>query len=214
MPLWKLVLLSLSPFVILSGCATYAPPRIPNAAGRPTVYENPASPGAVTGVGLESQDIVSATDRMVRDILATPVIAARQTPPRIVMDSSYFKNESSSVVNTNLLTDRFRTQLSRAAGPKMVFLARHYADMVEKERLLEQEGIVTEGTQGRTKQAYGYDYRLGGRIASLDAVDVRTGLKSRYHQITFELVERGSGVMVWSEMYEFKKAAWDSILYR
>ncbi len=198
--------------LLFVGC--YNTTRVDNSRGRPTHYEDPASSGTVAGVGIESQDIVSVTDRMMRDILATPSVASRSKTPRVVMDSSYFRNESSSIINKNLLTDRLRTELNRAAAGRLIFLARHHADMTEKERLLEEEDFVTEGTQGETKAALGYDYRLGGRIASLDAVNSKTGVMSRYHQITFELIERGTGVIVWSDNYEFKKSAQDDIIYR
>jgi hypothetical protein len=187
---------------------------VDNTRGRRTIYEDTQTPGAVSGTGIEAQDIVSATDQMMRDILASPAIAGRGGVARVVVDSQYFRNESSQIINKNLLTDRLRTELMRAANGRMTFIARHAADMTEDERVLEQEGVVTGGLQGKTKAALGYDYRLGGRIASLDAVDARTGRKSRYFQITFELVERGSSAIVWSGAYEFKKSAQDDILYR
>jgi hypothetical protein len=208
----KIALLIICLFVV-SGCATYTT-RLDNAPGRPTHYEAPGSPGALSGVGIESQDIISVSDRMMRDILATPVFASYATAPRVVIDSAYFYNESSSIVNKNIITDRLRTELSRAAAGRMIFLARHLAEMTENERELEKKGAVTKGTEGSTKDALGWDYRLGGRIASIDATDPKTGAKSRYHQITFELVERGSGVIVWSNTYDFKKSAQEDILYR
>jgi len=188
--------------------------RVENTRGQPTLMEDPQTTGAVAGVGVESQDIISITDKMMRDILATSAITQHPEPPRVVIDSSYFRNESSSVINKNLFTDRLRIELNRAAAGKMVFLARHQSGMTENEYKLEQEEVVTEGTQGETKQALGYDYRLGGRIASLDMVDPKKGTMSRYHQITFELIERGSGVIVWSNIYELKKSAQDDIIYR
>jgi hypothetical protein len=197
---------------LAAGCMSTT--RVDNEPGRRTVYDDPSTPGRVIGVGIESQDIVSITDEMVRDILAAPAVAGRSSPPRVVVDAYYFRNESSSTINKNLFTDLLRTQLNRAATGRLVFLAREHAGMTEKERALEEEGVVTGGTQGATKPAYGYDYRLGGRIASLDAIDRRTGLTSRYHQVTFELVERGSGVIVWSKTCQFKKTARDDEIYR
>jgi PBP1b-binding outer membrane lipoprotein LpoB len=198
--------------VICIGCDSQV--RIDDTRGRGTLMEDPETRGVIAGVGMESQDIVSVTDKMMRDILATPAITRHSTPPRVVIDSSYFRNESSSIINKNLFTDRLRVELNRAANGRLVFLARHLADMTEKEYELEEQEIVTEGTQGETKQALGYDYRLGGRIASIDMVDPRKGFLSRYHQITFELVERGSGTIVWSGIYEMKKSAQDDIIYR
>ena len=180
----------------------------------PTRYEDPGATGRIAGIGIESQDIVSMTDKMMRDMMANPTLAGRRPPPRVVVDSKYFRNESSSIINKNMITDLLRTGLTRAANGRMVFLGREYADMTENERALEQEGVVTGGTQGSTQKALGWDYRLGGRIASLDSVDVWTGLTSRYHQITFEMVERGTGVIVWNGTYQFKKTAQDDILYR
>lgn len=198
--------------VICTGCDSQV--RIKDERGRPTTSEDPQSPGLLRGVGMESQDIVSVTDKMMRDILANSAITGHLIPPRVVIDSSYFRNESSSIINKNLFTDRLRVELNRHANGRMVFLARHHADMTEREYRLEEEEIVTEGTQGETKQAFGYDYRLGGRIASIDMADPRTGVLSRYHQIVFELVERGSGAIIWSGIYELKKTAQDDIIYR
>ena len=187
--------------------------RIPSGPGASTIYEDPSRPGQPTSNKIESQDIISACDSMARDILACDaVMRGRTTPPRIVIDAKYFRNESSSVINKNLLTDRIRVQLLRASEGKLVFLARNQAEMVESERVLEQEGVVGGGTQGPTQQAQGWDYRLGGRIASLDSVRVRTGEQSSYHQITFELVARGTGQIVWTKMYEFKKSAIDDVV--
>ena len=180
----------------------------------PTVYSDSHSSGPITGVGIESQDIISMVDRMMRDMLTNSTLAGRSSPARIVIDAEYFKNESSSIINKNIITDLLRTELNRAAAGRMIFLGRHYADMTENERDLEREGIVTGGTQGSTKDALGYDYRLGGRIASIDAVDSKSGIASRYHQITFEMIERGTGTIVWGGTYQFKKSAQDDIVYR
>jgi hypothetical protein len=178
------------------------------------VYEDPRTPGLLTGVGIESQDIESMADEMARDLAATPQLMNHVSPARVVIDAEYFRNESSSRVNKNLITDRLRVLLNRNAAGRIQFLGRSYADMTEKERELEQAGIVTGGTQGRTSQALGYDYRMGGRIATIDQLDPRTGIASKYYQITFEMVARGSGLLVWSNQYIFKKTAQDDIVYQ
>jgi hypothetical protein len=55
---------------------------------------------------------------------------------------------------------------------------------------------------------------MGGRITTLDSVDPGSGMKSRYHQITFEMVELETGIIVWSGIYEFKKSSQNDIVYR
>ena len=201
--------------VALSGLAACSTPNLDNSAGRRVVYQDVATTSnTVAGVGMESQDIVSMTDRMVRDILSNPAIAGRSTPPRIIIDSEYFANDSSSRMNKNSITDRLRVELTRAAQGRLVFVARHYGDMVSREREAKRNGDTDRGTIRTTKAKAGADFRLGGRITSLDAASKSSGTVSRYHQITFELVDLEYETIAWSGLYEFRKEAQDDVLYR
>jgi len=197
--------------VLMSGCSTVA---YDNVAGKPTAYTAVNATGPVVGVGVESQDIVAMTDQMMRDMLSNPTLAGRNTPPRIIIDSTYFSNESSSIINKNMITDRLRIGLNRAANGRMVFVGRHYTEMIEKERRLKRSGIVDGGTIRSTQATAGADYKLGGRITSLDSMDAGSHVKSRYSMITFEMVDLELGTIVWSNIYEFKKTAQSNILYR
>jgi uncharacterized protein (TIGR02722 family) len=196
---------------VMVGCASQ---QVENVAGQASVYEDPSSSGKVQGVGIQSQDVVAMTDKMVRDMLSNRILAARETPPRVIIDNEYMKNESSSIINTNMLTDRLRVELNRAANGRMVFVGRQYSDMVEKERELKRDGAVDGGTIRKTQATAGADYRLAGRISSQDAIDRDSQMKSRYHQIIFEMVDLELGTIVWSNMYEMKKASQDNVLYR
>lgn len=175
---------------------------------------NPATAGPVSGVGIESQDIISMTDKMVRDMLANPTLAARKTPPRVVIDSRYFRNEGSQPINRDLITNRLMVELNRAANGRMIFLTRTNLGMVQKERELKRSGVTDVGTTGMTKALAGADYRLTGEIATLDERDVRTGMIERYNQITFEMIDLETGQIVWSGQYQFERAADDDVMYR
>jgi len=194
----------------LTACQT----PVDNAAGRPTVYQDLSAPGVVGGVGIESQDIVASTDRIMRDMLANPTLAAADVPPRVILDAEYFSNESSQWINKNLIVDRLRIGLQQAAAGRMMFVAREHADMVANERELKRAGYVDSATTGLTRAQAGADYRLGGRISSLDAHDRRSGTAERYNQIVFEMIDLETGMIVWSGIYEFKKAAQDDVFYR
>jgi PBP1b-binding outer membrane lipoprotein LpoB len=195
---------------VLAGCST-----LDNTAGTKVIYQDVGvSSAGVAGIGVESQDVVSMTDRMMRDILATPAISGRSTPARIIIDSSYFSNDSSSRINKNLITDRLRVELNRAAAGRLIFVARHYNDMVTKERELKRSGETDSGTIRSTKAQAGGDFRLGGRIASHDAASPTSGMVSRYHLITFELIDLEYGSIAWSGLFEFKKEAQDDVVYR
>jgi PBP1b-binding outer membrane lipoprotein LpoB len=218
------IFISLFALMMASACATSYPTYpvsdhpVNNSPGRPTVYEDVGSPGRVAGIGIESQDIVSMTDKMVRDMLATPVLADRKVSPRVIIDSEYFRNEGSSRINKNMITDRLRVELNRAAQGRMIFAGRHYSDMVNSERSLKREGgstaSVDTGTIGLTKATLGGDFRLGGRITTLDAVNSYNGMSSRTHQIIYEMVDLETGQIVWSGIYDFKKTAQDDVIYR
>lgn len=195
---------------VLAGCST-----LDNTAGTKVIYQDVGvSSTRVAGIGVESQDVVSMTDRMMRDILATPAISGRSTPARIIIDSSYFSNDSSSRINKNLITDRLRVELSRAAAGRLIFVARQYNDMVTKERELKRSGETDSGTIRSTKAQAGGDFRLVGRIASSDAASTTSGMVSRSHLITFELIDLEYGSIAWSGLFEFKKEAQDDIVYR
>lgn len=195
--------------VSLAGCAS-----TPGGSGQAVVYRDTASVGAVTGVGVESQDVVSVSDTMVRDLLATPSIMQLAKPPRIIMDGEYFQNDSTQPLNKNVLIDRLRINLQRASQGRLVFVSRENAGMVAKERELKREGVVDTATTGLTRAMAGGDFRLAGRISSLDSRSVSTGMVERYNQISFELIDLESGVSVWANMYEFKKAGLDDAVYR
>ncbi|CAA7620861.1 conserved exported hypothetical protein [Candidatus Terasakiella magnetica] len=188
--------------------------RVDNAVGSPTTYIDPATRGPVKGVGIESQDIIGMTDQMMRDMLAQPRLASAAAAPNVIIDSEYFHNESSSRLNKNSITDRLRVSLNRAAQGRMSFVGRNYADMVAKERELKRQGVVDHATQPGARAPKGGDYRLGGRITSLDARDPKTGMAQRYNQIIFEMVDLETSEIVWSGISEFAKAAQDDIIYR
>jgi PBP1b-binding outer membrane lipoprotein LpoB len=187
---------------------------VDNAAGRPTVYEDVGAPGRVSGVGIESQDIVATSDKMMRDMLANPTLAGAAPPPRVILDAAYVSNESTQRINKNLIVDRLRVGLQRAAAGRMIFVSRENADMVEKERELKRAGYVDTATTGLTRAQAGADYRLAGRINSQQGLDRGDGTASGYYQITFDMIDLESGVIVWTDMYEFKKSAQDDVVYR
>ena len=196
--------------IAFSGCAT-APEH---AGGMQAHYVDPGEQSQVSGIGIESQDIINMADKMMHDILITPIFSKPKTPPRVIIDSEYFKNESSTRINKNMITDRLRTGLNRAARGKMIFIGREYLDMMLKELQLKQLGVINEGKSTSEPKAYGADFRLGGRISTLDSVDPKTGSFARYHQILFEMIDLNTGEIVWSGSYNFKKVGQEDIIYR
>ncbi len=198
----------------LAGCGSTPvksqTPQVPAASVRDI---DPAERGPVAGVGIESQDVIAVTDRMVRDMLGNATLAGRATPPRVIIDSAYFENDSSNIINKNLITDRLRINLNRSSSGRLVFVGREYARAVAQERELKREGVTDIGTTGLTQGQAGADFRLGGRIATLDSRD-RAGRIQRYTQITFAMIDLETGILVWEGIYEFERAGADDVMYR
>lgn len=195
----------------LAGCAS-APQQ--NSAGVASMEVDSSRRGPVSGVGVEGQDIVAMTDQMMRDMLGESVFSDASKRPRVIIDSEYFVNESSQAINRNIITQRLMVNLNRAAKARLQFVNRQNTAMVERERQLKRSGTTDVGTTGLTKAQLGADYRLSGKINSLDSRNVKTGMVQRYTQISFEMTDLESGEIVWSGIYEFSRAAADDVIYR
>ncbi|MCG8504824.1 MAG: penicillin-binding protein activator LpoB [Sphingomonadales bacterium] len=201
----------------VGACATTettAERPVDNTAGRSTISQDPASQGRVAGIGIEGSDIVTMADRMVRDMLTSPVLAGAQEPPQILIDASNFKNESSQRINKNAITDRLRVSLNRAANGRMSFVSRESMVAVHKERSLKRDGVVDSGTVRMAQATAGVDYFLIGRITTQDSRSNASGYQQRFNQIVFEMVNAERGLIVWSNDYTFSRVAADDVVYR
>jgi len=207
----KKILPALALAGLLVGCTQS---NLANTSGMKAIEVDPSTRGPVSGVGIEARDIQAMTDQMIRDLLTVPQIANAATPPQIIVDAAFFKNESSQRLNTNMIADRMRTGLLRAAQGRIVFVSRESSGVVAIERDLMEQGLVDVATTGRTRAQAGADYRLIGRITSQQATDMNSGTKQRYSMINFEMIDLQRSTIIWSNIYEFERAAADDVIYR
>lgn len=185
-----------------------------NTPGRETTRVDPEAPAENDGIGFSSKDIINLTDRMSRDMLNARVFRDVDQPPNVIVDAAYFTNQGSSRIDKDMITDRLRENLNRAAEGRMRFLARENAKMVEAARERKRDGDVSSGRLPNTKDIAGGDYRLKGRITTRDTASVESGRMSRFHYISFELVNLETSVIVWSNGYSFKKAGQNDVVYQ
>jgi len=162
-------------------------PAVKGAGGKEAHYINPDQEGEISGVGIDSRDIIIMTGKMMEDILGAPVFFQAETPSKVIIDAEYFK---------------------------MIFIGREYLNMLMKELALKQSGIAGEEDEKAEPRVYAADYRLGGRISTLDKVNPTEGTFSRYHQILFEMIDLKTGAIAWSNSYDFKKVAQEDVIYR
>lgn len=159
---------------------------------------------AVGSTGIESQDIVAMTDKMVRDMLSYPVLANANPAAVVIVDDKFFVNDSTQRLNKKLIVDRLRTELFRSAKGRIRFVARHASEMFEHEQNLRQSGVV--GGEAR-QQAQAY-YRLTGSFKN-QTVNVARGQVQNYVQTTFEMVDLQTAELVWANQFEFAKTGYE-----
>lgn len=186
-----------------------------NKRGTQAMELDPGGRGAISGIGIESRDIDSMADQVVRELMSRPDLVSSAQPPRIVVDSEAFRNDSSQRIDRDMITGALRASLNRAANGRIRFISREAMALVMRERELKRSGVADIATHGMTSAVAGLDFQLIGKMSSLDTRDARSGLVQRRTQIIFELVDLESGELPWtSQPYVILRAAGDDVVYR
>ncbi|MES2695304.1 MAG: penicillin-binding protein activator LpoB [Verrucomicrobiota bacterium] len=193
---------------ILAGCATTA--GVQNPSGVPVTEMRPDERGSVAGTGIESQDMVSVTDRMARSILSIPQIARAQTPPSVILEPVV--NNTRFPINKDIFLTRLRTQLNSKAMGQVSFLDRAMMKTLERERELKRAGQVTASADPNVVEFAGGDYLLTG---ALDGMTTRTSQgTSDYVLYSFRLTDMRTSRIVWEDSAEIKKQGLEDAAYR
>lgn len=183
--------------------------------GTAAIEMDPTGRGVVQGTGFESRDIASMADRLVRDLMQRPDFVQAPKPPRVIVDSSRLVNKSSQRLDTDMISDQLRAQLMRTAAGRIRFVSRENIQDVSDERELKRSGTVDVATTGMTRAMAGSDYKLVGRITSLDSRNNNTGMMQRSMQVVFELIDLETSESVYiSEPYVTMRAQGDDVVYR
>ncbi len=192
----------------LAGCATDAGVR--NPAGSPVTEMRPDERGAVAGTGIESQDMVSVTDKMARSILAIPQIARAPIPPSIVLDPVV--NNTRFPINKDIFLTRIRAMLNSRAMGRVSFLDRQMMKTLERERELKRSGQVTASSDPNVVEFGGADFFLTGTLDG-NTTKAAAGI-SDYVLYTFRLTDARTSRIVWEDFAEIKKQGLEDAAYR
>jgi PBP1b-binding outer membrane lipoprotein LpoB len=187
--------LALSLAAFAAGCGGFSMERV-----------NPSADDDVGGTGIDSADVIAATDRAARDLF--PALL-KSTQNDLVVAPATIKNESIQPFNVGMLTDRMIDHLVRDCGPRVRFLAREHLDEVEREREGKRSGVYSPTEQ---KALLGAHYLLTGRISSLSKR--AEGDRADYFLMSFRLVDAESSAIVWTNQYEFKKVGDAGVQYQ
>ncbi len=191
----------------VAGCASH---RVEAPAGRPVEEMSPEDPGFVVGTGIESQDLVTVSEKMVRSILALPQIAQAATPPVIVLDPVL--NKTRFPINKDIFLTRIRSRMNASAAGKIQFLARDRMAVLERERDMKASGAVVGSAETKAPELKGADYFLTG---SLESISTRTSQgQSDYILYSFQLIDARTSVITWEDSAEIKKQGLEDAAYR
>jgi len=194
--------------VLFTGCETTQGVR--NPSGVPVTEMRPDERGFVAGTGVESQDLVTVTDKMARSILGIPQIARAPVKPVIVIDPVV--NDTRFPINKDLFTDRIRIELNKHAIDRVTFLARDRMKALERERALKQSGQVTASSDPNVVEFKGADYFLTGKLGGLTT---RTSQGTGdYILYSFQLISARTSEIVWEDSHEIKKQGLEDAAYR
>lgn len=193
--------------LLVSGCASTG---VRNPSGVPVTEMKADERGFVAGTGVESQDIVTVTDKIARQVLSTPEIAQAQGIPRIVLLP--IENNTRFPINKDLFLTRIRALLNEKAQGKVRFLARDRIAALEQERTLKQSGQVTSSSDPNVQEFKGADFFLTGKF---EGHSVRTGQGlSDYILYTFQLIDPRTSDIVFEGFHEIKKQGLEDASYR
>ncbi len=187
--------LALSLAAFAAGCAGHSMKRV-----------NPSADDDVGGTGIDSADVIAASDRATAEL--GPALL-KSTRNDLVVAPSTIKNESIQPFNTGMLTDRMVDRLVHDCGDRVRFVAREHIDEVLKERDAKRQGVYTSTEK---KTPLGADYLLTGRITSLSKRV--SGDRADYFVLSLRLVDAEDDHVVWSNQYEFKKVGDAGVIYQ
>jgi PBP1b-binding outer membrane lipoprotein LpoB len=207
----------LSRFVVLAGLAASsaffggcASQGVTNPTGVPVTEMGASERGFVAGTGVESQDLVTVTDKMARSILAIPEIANATATPRIALDPVV--NDTRFPLNKDIFNDRIRIELNKKSLGKVRFLARDRMKTLERERELKQNGQVTASADPNVTEFRGADFFLTGKLSGMTTKT--TAGTSDYVLYSFQLIDSRTSEIVWEDSAEIKKQGLEDAAYR
>lgn len=193
--------------VMAGGCASSGVDR---PSGVPVTQMNADEKGFVGGTGIESQDMVSVTDKMSRSILNVPAVQRAATPPYVVLDPVL--NETRFPINKDIFLDRVRIRLNSLTQGKVRFLARERLAVLEKERAAKRAGQITSSSDPNIQEFKGADYILTGKLQGMTTKTSKG--TSDYVLYSFQLIDARTSEIVWEDMAEIKKQGLEDAAYR
>ena len=155
--------------------------------------------------GLQSKDVIAASDSLAMDLLALPELGRSREQWTVVVDRVDDKTRDNMFRGDyNIFLQRLQTNLSRQGRGRIALIDKRdrFYDVRGRELESEREDDFGQGGRGprRAPEAISPDYAL--RATAMDL----PGRGTTYYNLQFDLVDMNSRVIVWTGDYEVRVA--------
>jgi len=174
---------------------------------------DPDAPDEVGGAVLQSQDIRTMAENMARDLASSGLLTSTADNQTVTFHIIGMENQSSDVINREIIISKLETQLFKALGGRIRVLDRSGVGLeaVKREREAKRSGAVA-GNAGKRGDVLGSDYVLYGVIR--DRVQQGGKLKSAYYNVVFTVTDLETDQKVWQNDYDAKFLSEKSVISR
>ena len=144
--------------------------------------------------GLQSKDVVQASDQMAMDLLANPALNASQTQWMIVVDHVENKTVNDRH-DLDIFLERLKTNLARQSKGRVTLIENR-----DKLRDLQSKELENNGANGGAPGPAGIqpDYSLYAKIMELP------NRGTSYYLMEFTLTNLHTRVLAWNNSYEVR----------
>jgi uncharacterized protein (TIGR02722 family) len=183
-----LIICSLSIVVCLAGCS------------KKITYGDPKGIETVT-VEFGSTDLQKIVEEMTRSFLNSKVVTSGIGPIVTVQEVN---NKTSEYIDTRMITDSIRTQLSQSSVVRFVVDEVAMQEAISEIERQQNSEYYDQDTATEKGRMVGAAYRLTGNIASI--VKQNSDTKDVYYKINLQLWNVQNGLLEWSEETEIRKS--------
>jgi uncharacterized protein (TIGR02722 family) len=183
-----LIICSLSMIVCLGGCS------------KKITYGDPKGIETVT-VEFGSTDLQKIVEEMTRSFLNSKVVTSGIGPIVTVQEVN---NKTSEYIDTRMITDSIRTQLSQSSVVRFVVDEVAMQEAISEIERQQNSEYYDQDTATEKGRMVGAAYRLTGNVASI--VKQNSDTKDVYYKINLQLWNVQNGLLEWSEETEIRKS--------
>lgn len=162
-------------------------------------YEDPEKVNLLNDQWSET-DMQKVVNDLVSSLVAHPVIKDAKTPPIVLV--TQLQNKTSEHIDTQSVMDMVRVDLMK--GGRVAFIDKEARQDIADEYNYQNSGMVSKETKKGPGGQTGADFMINGR---LDSIVQEVGKdKTVYYKVTLNMTNIKTGMMVWSDNKQIRKA--------